>query len=206
MYRPKTPFFPPLSRFLGMSLELTADACEGCVLRRTPQPFLKTGSWTFPTLQDGKTGGAFLSRDAVISFTQCMSCDAWAVCCFVFHSFDATPCVIRARVFYTPTLFLPGLRRAIMCLLESSTGAEPEGMSMRVVTTIRNVCQRLHRWHRNRGSDERAERFQMYVQNMTNLMWQCFKDFHWMFRGTLLTSLILTISYYHLSYIISHRY
>ena len=62
------------------------------------------------------------------------------------------------------------LQRAIMCLLKASTGAEPEGMSMQVITTIRNVCQRLYRWHRNRGSDERSERFQMYVQNMTNLM------------------------------------
>ena len=62
------------------------------------------------------------------------------------------------------------LQRAIMCLLEASTGAEPEGMSMQVITTIRNACQRLYRWHRNRGSDERLARFQMYVQNMTNLM------------------------------------
>ena len=57
------------------------------------------------------------------------------------------------------------LQRAIMCLLEPTTGAEPEGMSRdsltpgtgcsglspRVVMTIRNVCQRLYRWHRNRG-------------------------------------------------------
>ena len=62
------------------------------------------------------------------------------------------------------------LQNAIMVILEASGGAEPEGLSVRVVVEIRNVCQRLHRWHRNRGSDERAERFRTYVENMTSLM------------------------------------
>lgn len=62
------------------------------------------------------------------------------------------------------------IQQAIICLLEATTGPSPEGMSMEVVSTIRNVFQRLYRWHRNRGSDQRAGRFQTYVQNMTNLM------------------------------------
>ena len=62
------------------------------------------------------------------------------------------------------------IQQAIICLLEATTGPSPEGMSMEVVSTIRNVFQRLYRWHRNRGSDQRTGRFQTYVQNMTNLM------------------------------------
>lgn len=62
------------------------------------------------------------------------------------------------------------IQQAIICLLEATTGPSPEGMSMEVVSTIHNVFQRLYRWHRNRGSDQRAGRFQTYVQNMTNLM------------------------------------
>ena len=62
------------------------------------------------------------------------------------------------------------LQNAILVILEASGGAEPEGLSMRVVSEIRNICQRLYRWHRNRGSDERAARFRTYVDNMTSLM------------------------------------
>ena len=62
------------------------------------------------------------------------------------------------------------LQNAIMVILEASRGAEPEGLSMRVVSEIRNICQRLYRWHRNRGSDERAARLRTYVDDMTSLM------------------------------------
>ena len=62
------------------------------------------------------------------------------------------------------------IQQAIMVLLEATAGSEPEGLSVNVTTHNRNVFQRLFRWHRNRGSDERAERFQRYVQNMHGLM------------------------------------
>ena len=62
------------------------------------------------------------------------------------------------------------IQQAIMVLLEATSGPEPEGLTMEVTTQIRNVFQRLFRWHRNRGSDERAERFQRYVQDMHGLM------------------------------------
>ena len=45
------------------------------------------------------------------------------------------------------------LQQAIMAVLYATAGPEPEGLSMTVATDVRNVCQRLYRWHRNRGSD-----------------------------------------------------
>jgi hypothetical protein len=62
------------------------------------------------------------------------------------------------------------IQQAIMVLLEATSGPEPEGLSVNVARQIRNVFQRLFRWHRNRGSDEKAERFQRYVQDMHGLM------------------------------------
>ena len=62
------------------------------------------------------------------------------------------------------------IQQAIMVLLEATSGPEPEGLTLNVTTQIRNVFQRLFRWHRNRGSDERAERYQRYIQDMHGLM------------------------------------
>eukprot|EP00435_Cladocopium_sp_Y103_P024696 s2951_g6.t1 len=62
------------------------------------------------------------------------------------------------------------IQQAIITLLDATSGPEPEGMSMRVVQSIRNVFQRLYRQHRNRGLDDRAERFQRYVEDMNALM------------------------------------
>ena len=62
------------------------------------------------------------------------------------------------------------IQQAILILLEATSGEEPEGLSMGVVTQIRNVFQRLMRWHRNRGLDEPQERFRQYVENMQSLM------------------------------------
>ena len=62
------------------------------------------------------------------------------------------------------------LQQAIVAVLDATTGPEPEGLSMRVATGVRNVCQRLYRWYRNRGSEERAERSRAYVENMWSLM------------------------------------
>ena len=62
------------------------------------------------------------------------------------------------------------IQNAIITLLDATSGPNPEGLTMTVITEIRNVFQRLWRWHRNRGSDERAERFRLYVQDMQQLM------------------------------------
>ena len=62
------------------------------------------------------------------------------------------------------------IQQAIVLLLDATEGDAPEGMSMRVVEGIRNVFQRLYRYHRNRGSDERRDRFRRYVQDMDSLM------------------------------------
>jgi hypothetical protein len=52
--------------------------------------------------------------------------------------------------------------------LDASAG--PEGLTMEVTNRIRNVFQRLYRYHRNRGHDDRRDRFRLYVENMDNLM------------------------------------
>ena len=62
------------------------------------------------------------------------------------------------------------IQRGIMVILESTTGPSPGRLSVDEMTTIRNIFQRLYRYHRNRGSDERAERYQTYVTDMQSLM------------------------------------
>ena len=62
------------------------------------------------------------------------------------------------------------IQGAITTLLDATAGSDPEGLSTRVVRDIRNVFQRLFRVHRNRGSDERMERYRTYVENMSSLM------------------------------------
>ena len=62
------------------------------------------------------------------------------------------------------------IQNAIITLLDATSGPNSEGLTANVITEIRNVFQRLWRWHRNRGSDERAERFRLYVQDMQQLM------------------------------------
>ena len=56
----------------------------------------------------------------------------------------------------------------MMVIDATSTGGT--GMTMEVVTGVRNICQRLFRFHRNRGLEERAEKFQTYVRDMDSLM------------------------------------
>ena len=57
------------------------------------------------------------------------------------------------------------LQTAIMMVIDAtSTGGT--GTTMDVVTVVRSICQRLFRFHCNRGLDERAERFQTYVTDM----------------------------------------
>ena len=62
------------------------------------------------------------------------------------------------------------IQHAIVLVLDATAGPEPEGMSMRVTNGIRHVFQRLHRYHRYRGQDERRARFRLYVESMESLM------------------------------------
>ena len=55
------------------------------------------------------------------------------------------------------------IQQAIVVLFDATAGPHPEGLSMQVLTTIRNIFQRLYRHHRNRGLDETTERLQTYV-------------------------------------------
>ena len=62
------------------------------------------------------------------------------------------------------------LQGAVAILLHATSGPDPEGFSMRVVRDMRNIFQRLYTIHRNRGLDERMERFRVYVEDMNSLM------------------------------------
>ena len=59
-------------------------------------------------------------------------------------------------------------QHAIVAALDASAG--PEGLTMEVTNRIRNVFQRLYRYRRNRGHDDRRDRFRLYVENMDSLM------------------------------------
>jgi hypothetical protein len=54
--------------------------------------------------------------------------------------------------------------------LDATSGAGPEGSSMRVVRDVRHIFQMFYSIHRNRELDERMERFQIHVENMNSLM------------------------------------
>ena len=62
------------------------------------------------------------------------------------------------------------IQQAMMILLESTAERGESVLQADALNRIRNVFQRLHRWHRNRGSDERAQRYRSYVEDMANLM------------------------------------
>ena len=62
------------------------------------------------------------------------------------------------------------LQQAIVTLLDATSGPNPERLSTRVLTVIRNIGQRLYRYHRNRGLDEGSEQFYLYVTDMQSLM------------------------------------
>eukprot|EP00435_Cladocopium_sp_Y103_P037889 s202_g10.t1 len=62
------------------------------------------------------------------------------------------------------------IQQATLVLLNATSGPEPEGLSTNVATQVRNVFQRLWRWHKNRGLEERAARFHRYVEDMQSLM------------------------------------
>ena len=61
------------------------------------------------------------------------------------------------------------IQHGIMILVDATSGPNPEGLAESVMQRIRELFQRLYRFHRNRGSDEREERFQVNVQNMEKL-------------------------------------
>ena len=71
------------------------------------------------------------------------------------------------------------IQQAIVLVLDATAGPEPEGMGMRITNGIRNVFQRLHTPPRNRGQDERRDRFRLYVENMERLMRWIQKNLHW---------------------------
>eukprot|EP00435_Cladocopium_sp_Y103_P009978 s2640_g2.t1 len=54
------------------------------------------------------------------------------------------------------------IQQAIITLLDATAGPNPEGPSDAVMQRIRGVFQRIYRYHRNRGLEERAERYQLY--------------------------------------------
>ena len=62
------------------------------------------------------------------------------------------------------------IQSAIMVLLNATAGANPIGMSMEVITEVRNVFQRLWRRSRNRNQTDRAETYRRYVDDMHSLM------------------------------------
>ena len=62
------------------------------------------------------------------------------------------------------------IQSAISTILDATAGDNLEMLSTSVIRDIRNTFQRLFRTHRNRGSDERMERFRVYVEDMTSLM------------------------------------
>ena len=71
------------------------------------------------------------------------------------------------------------IQQAICLVLDSSLS---EGFSTRIANEIRNIFQRLYRVHRNRGDDERRDRFRLYVEDMQSLMvWEI--EFENVFTG-----------------------
>ena len=57
------------------------------------------------------------------------------------------------------------IQRALMTVLDASSGSSPIGMTMEVVTSIRGVFQQLYRVARNRGHNDRANACLMYVND-----------------------------------------
>ena len=62
------------------------------------------------------------------------------------------------------------IQSAIMCLLNATAGANPIGMTMEVMTEVRNIFQRLWRRSRNRNQTERADTYRRCVDDMHSLM------------------------------------
>eukprot|EP00435_Cladocopium_sp_Y103_P064552 s935_g26.t1 len=51
------------------------------------------------------------------------------------------------------------IQSAMMRVIPATSGPSAEGMSMEVVTEVRNLLRRLFRWRRKRGNDEKAARY-----------------------------------------------
>ena len=62
------------------------------------------------------------------------------------------------------------LQSGVMSLIEAMGGRPPEGMSMRVMTNIHNMFQRLYRRARNSGRSENAQSYLRYVEDMNAMM------------------------------------
>ena len=62
------------------------------------------------------------------------------------------------------------IQRALITVMDASAGANPIGMTMEVVETIRGIFQRLYRLARNRGHSDRANAYYMYVNDLHTVM------------------------------------
>ena len=62
------------------------------------------------------------------------------------------------------------MQQAIMTVLNASSGSRPTGTTMPVVTSIRGVFQRLHRYARNRGREYMPDIHQRYVNGFHEIM------------------------------------
>ena len=62
------------------------------------------------------------------------------------------------------------IQRALITVLDASSGANPIGMTMEVVNAIRGIFQRLYRVARNRGHNDRADAYLMYVNDLQRIM------------------------------------
>ncbi|CAL1131394.1 unnamed protein product [Cladocopium goreaui] len=61
------------------------------------------------------------------------------------------------------------MQQAIMTVLNASSGSRPTGTTMPVVTSIRGVFQRLHRYARNRGREHMSEIYQRWPEILSAL-------------------------------------
>ena len=62
------------------------------------------------------------------------------------------------------------IQRVLITILDASAGANPIGMSMGVIETIRAVFQRLRRLARNRGHNDRAGTYLRHVEDLHGIM------------------------------------
>ena len=62
------------------------------------------------------------------------------------------------------------IQHALTTVLDASSGGSPRWMSIDVVNTIRSVFQRLYRTGRNRGSEDRAQAYRRYIDDLHGVL------------------------------------
>ena len=62
------------------------------------------------------------------------------------------------------------IQTAIIHILNASAGPNPIGLTMDVITQVRNVLQRLWRRSRSRNQNERADAYRRYIDDMHGVM------------------------------------